>query len=136
MSNIAYFNGYIQMTDTQSGLSASDKLELLKAIAKRHDVEEIFDTYDCNDSGCIEVGSAEDHYYEENEWLGFFADAAPYIETAEISFEYGEESGCFWKFEFKDGQFYVSQGSIVFEKAESPTDLSAYKSDPDDLPVR
>ena len=136
MSNIAYFNGYIQIADTQSGLSTPDKLELLKAIAKLHDVEEIFDTYDCNNSGYIDVGSAEDHYYEESEWFGFFADAAPYIETAEISFEYGEESGCFWKFEFKDGQLYVNQGRVVFEKAEAPTDLSRYKSDPDDLPIR
>ena len=110
MSNIAYFNGYIQIADTQSGLSTPDKLELLKAIAKLHDVEEIFDTYDCNNSGYIDVGSAEDHYYEE--------------------------SGCFWKFEFKDGQLYVNQGRVVFEKAEAPTDLSRYKSDPDDLPIR
>ena len=131
MSNIAYFQGYIQTANTQPGLSAQDKLELLKAIAKRHDIEELFNMYTCNGSGCIEVGSAEDHYFEESEWFGFFADAAPYIETAELSFEYGEESGVFWRYEFKDGQLYEYTGQIVFTKSDTPIDLTKYQEPPD-----
>lgn len=135
MSNIAYVSGNIQLKDLQNGMTDQMMFDRIEEIAKDNNIEELF--FDCEppSSGEIHFSGVEDHWYEPSDYYKFFIQAASYIEYACFEFEYGEESGCYWQFEFKDGQLYEHNGQVVFTKSDTPLDLTKYQ-DPPDSPAR